>query len=229
MFNVGETLTKQIVAEAKKREDDHISSGKLSASMLGNPTQWQVLKWLGVPGKEHDEYTYCKFQRGRDVEDFVYDKLKLAGQKVGSQEKAEYRNTVGLIDIYFEDTGEIIEVKSTTNAAFRFIMREQKAKENHILQACLYALAKGQDSFSLLYVASDDYRCAQFEYNTADYKDQVDSIIDEFESWTTRKEIPEFKPKQKWQNILKYSMYPDWTTMNSSALKREAKKLYESK
>jgi hypothetical protein len=227
MLKISDILIDQIVSEAKRRDDEHISSGKLSASMLGNPLQWQVLKYLGVEPKEIDNYTYCKFQRGRDVEDFVFDKVMASGIKASGQEKAEYRNCVGLIDIFVPETKEIIEVKSTTNQAFKYIVKEGMAKENHILQAALYALAKEVDEFSLVYIASDDYRSCQFQYRTADYKDKVDSAIDEFEAVIEAKKIPKFEAKMAWQKIPQYSMYPEWTKLNIIQLDKKAKELYK--
>lgn len=229
MLKISDILINQVVKEAKKREDEHESSGKLSASMLGNPLQWQVLKYLGVEPKEIDNYTYCKFQRGRDVEDFVFDKVVASGISADSQKKAEYRNVVGLIDIYIPDPKEIIEVKSTTNGAFKYIVKEGTAKKNHILQACLYALSEDLDEFSLVYIASDDYRSCQFQYRTADYKDQVDEIIDTFEETIKAKKIPKFEAVEKWQTIDRYSMYPDWMKLSKNQLIKKAKELYDKK
>lgn len=226
MLDIGVLVKKQIVAEAKQREEEHVSSGGLSASMLGNPLQWQVLKYLGVKQKEHDDYTYCKFQRGRDVEDFIFDKLVASGINASSQKKAKYRNCVGLIDIYLPETNEVYEIKSTTNAAFRFI-KKSGAKRNHILQACLYALSVGADTFSVVYVASDDYRCEQFKFNTKDWGSRVDEIIDAFETAIKSKVIPTFVAKEKWQEQAKYSMYPEWSNVNSSYLSKKAKELYK--
>ena len=227
MLKISDILINQVVKEAKKREDEHISSGKLSASMLGNPLQWQVLKYLGVEPKEFDNYTYCKLQRGRDVEDFVFDKVVASGIKADSQKKANYRDVVGLIDIYIPEPKEIIEVKSTTNGAFKYIVKEGMAKKNHILQACLYALSEGLDEFSLVYIASDDYRSCQFQYRTEDWKDKVDEIIDTFEETIKSKKIPKFEAVEKWQTIAQYSMYPEWTKLNTLQLNKKAKELYK--
>jgi len=61
-------ISKKVVEENKQRELNHVSSGRLSASMLGEPLQWQILKIKGVKPKEIDEYTLRKFIRGKDVE-----------------------------------------------------------------------------------------------------------------------------------------------------------------
>ena len=228
MIKISEIIIKQIVDAAKKRDSEHVSSGGLSASMLGNPIQWQILKYLKVEPVAHDNYTYCKFQRGRDVEDFIFNEVVKSGAKASSQEKAEYNGVSGLIDIYLPDTNEIVEVKSTTNMAFKYIVKGGMAKKNHILQACLYALAKEADTFSLAYVASDDYRVCQFQYRTADYKDEIDQIIADYNSAIKKKMIPEFMAKEKWQVLPKYSMYPEWLDLNSSQLSKKAKELYEN-
>ena len=50
MIKISEIVTNQIVNEAKLREDEHVSSGKLSASNLGNPLQWQeIAKYNNYP------------------------------------------------------------------------------------------------------------------------------------------------------------------------------------
>ena len=224
MIKISEIITNQIVEAAKKRDSEHVSSGGLSASMLGNPLQWQVLKYLNVEPVAHDNYTYCKFQRGRDVEDFIFNQLVESGLVASSQEKAEYNGVSGLIDIYVPKTNEIIEVKSTTNMAFKYIVKGGMAKKNHILQACLYALAKEADTFSVAYVASDDYRVCQFQYRTADYKDEIDQIIADFNMAIKKKMIPEFVAKEKWQTMEKYSMYPEWSNLNSSQLASKARR-----
>src|SRR3990167_6388131 len=55
----------QTLREAnEKRDREHISSGKLSASMLGKPLQDQILKSIGVPQKQVDDYILRKFIRG---------------------------------------------------------------------------------------------------------------------------------------------------------------------
>lgn len=226
MLKISEIVTNQIITEAKQREDEHISSGKLSASMLGNPTQWQVLKWLGVPPREHSNYTYCKFERGRNVENFIIEKLQSAGVELISQELVEYKNVAGLIDIYLPETNEIIEIKSTANSAFRYIVKDGLAKENHILQTCLYAKAKGAERFSIAYVATDDYRVCQFDFRTADHLGKIEKIIADFNGYIKRKEIPEFKALSKWQEMEKYNDYPEWKKMTKNELKQKAKQLY---
>ena len=49
-------ITKKLLAQKLEEKENHIPSGKLSASMLGWPLQWQILKVLGFehrirPGK----------------------------------------------------------------------------------------------------------------------------------------------------------------------------------
>lgn len=65
MHQFGEGVGKRL-----KKIDDarvHVPSGLISGSKLGQPTLWTVLQILGE-GKDFDEYTLGKFQRGHDVE-----------------------------------------------------------------------------------------------------------------------------------------------------------------
>lgn len=227
MTIIEKILNTQISAEHKKREKEHKSSGKLSASMLGNPLQWQILKHLGVEPKPFDMYTLKKFKRGRDVENFILNQVRKSGAKVIDQKEVEYRNTVGKADLWLPkkgENGEVIEVKSTTNAAFKYL--GDKPKKNHALQACLYALALEVDEFSVLYVASDDYRTEQFTVKVSDYQDDLDAIVDEFYQTIEDEIIPVFKPKMKWQKIKKYNMYPNWINYMGPMLEKKAKELY---
>lgn len=224
MTKIEKILNIQISAENAKKAKEHKSSGKLSASMLGNPLQWQILKQLGVEAKPFDLYTLKKFKRGRDVEAFIIDQVRKSGVKVEDQKEVEYRNTVGKIDLWLPKEKEVIEVKSTTNAAFKYM--GDKPKKNHALQACLYALGLGVNEFSVLYVASDDYRTKQFEVKVSDYQDELDSIIDEFDKAIEDEVVPVFEPKMKWQKIKKYNMYPEWVDLTESVLRKRAEGLY---
>lgn len=61
----GESVGKRL--KALDDENIHQSSGLISGSKLGQPALWTVLQILGE-GKDFDEYTLGKFQRGHDVE-----------------------------------------------------------------------------------------------------------------------------------------------------------------
>ena len=190
-----------IVVRALEKEKTHISSGKLSASKLGSPLQWQILYVRGVPSKEIDEYTYRKFLRGNHVEDWLIGEIKC----VDKQKFVEYRNVVGYADAIIDTKdwqfpcGIIpLEIKSVANSKFKRIVKEKNADRGHKLQAGLYALALGYDNFAVCYVAADDYRIHTYIYETKDIKEEIDRIIDRFDEAIKIPKVPEFEATESW-------------------------------
>lgn len=214
--------------EDNERNASHVSSGKLSASDLGSPVQWQVLRYLGVPKRGNDPYELGKFKRGRDLEDGVADDLKTQSIPFEQQVKCEYRNCIGYLDIYL-DKDEVIEVKSCVSMAFKHIEKEERAKHGHILQACFYALALGRDEFSVVYTCADDLRLMRFDYRTKNYMDKVNNAIDCFETAVRLKEIPKFIALETWQSLPAYNRYLDWKEKDTTQLVAEAKYWYDKK
>jgi len=228
---ISEYIDSKMQAVANEREKTHEPSGKLSASMLGLPVQWQILKYLGVEPRKIDSYTLRKFQRGHDVEDWVADQLN--GLVLDTQTEVKYRNCIGYLDILVE--GKLfktgldklpIEVKSTSNASFKWIKKDG-AKRGHLLQGAYYALGLGLEYFSVCYIASDDYRTLHFIAETKDYKDEIDKIIDLYNFNIKEKKIPLFGASEKWIENEKYCQYPDWTAKTPIELQNEAEKLYK--
>jgi len=231
--HIDKWVSQILISDNEKDREEHVSSGKLSASMLGAPLQAQILKVKGVPPKEVDEYVLRKFKRGKDVEDWL---VKTLPALIATQKPVEYRNVVGLIDAvvstsgWEKDFGAIpLEVKSVTNAKYKNIIRSGEADRSHILQACLYALAESKDYFAICYIASDDYRITTMIFKTADYKAEVDSIIDKFEAQLASEMIPMFEAIEKWQSSPQYYSYPDFMDLNLEEVNAKFKKEYESK
>lgn len=209
--------------DAEERAN-HKSSGKLSASMLGKPLQWQILKVLGVPGKKIDEYTLRKFQRGKDVEAWLISHIPASEQ----QKFVEYRDVVGYADVLIDTkdwdfkNGVIpLEIKSVSNAKFKRIVKEG-ADRSHKLQACLYALALKTEHYGVCYIASDDYRVQTYIYDTAETKAEVDKIIDRFQE-QLKLGVPKFEAAEEWQKKIEYSDYPEWMELSEE----ECQKKYE--
>lgn len=217
-------------AEDEERSSKHTPSGKLSASMLGSPLQWQVLKALSVLKEEVDDYTLAKFKRGRDVEDFVVDALDKSDLKVDGQIECNYRDVVGYLDLLLNIDGQkqAIEIKSVTNAAFKWIAKSG-AKRGHILQGCLYALSLELDEFGVLYIASDDYRTKLFTFKTKDYKKEVDEIISKFERCMKEERIPKFEAIEKWQEDDKYNNFVEWKNKSENELRKSAITLFKAR
>lgn len=198
------------IAESAK----HSPSGKLSASGLSSPVQWQVLKTLGVGVRHYDDYTLRKFKRGRDIEDWLMTHIPGI---VETQKPVSYRNVVGLVDAvvdtadYDHKLGVIPhEVKSVTNAKYKRIEKEGRADEGHMFQGGLYALALGSPYYAIDYVASDDLRVLSYVYPTKDIKPAIEAIIDRYDDCIKRQVIPVFEARYKWQADKKYTQYEEW-------------------
>lgn len=198
-----ETIAKKVLEDRKDREP----SGRLSASRLGWPIQWQMLHHLKIPGKPIDEYTLRKFARGTDVEDRVVEWVKPNQAQVA----CEYRGVVGIADMVIDYP---IEVKSVTNASFKYIQKEG-TKRGHRLQGELYAKALGFTKYAIAYVASDDYRVLCIE---EDVGTEVDKVIDAYEAQMVIGTVPIFEAYEKWQKMPDYSPYPDWMKLDDKGI-----------
>lgn len=222
---MSKTFIERLKERSKDRESKHISSGKLSASILGQPTQWQILKTIGTAPEEFDDYTLCKFERGRDVED------KLINNMLGlveTQREVEYRGVVGLVDAvvdtrdYQFKCGVIPhEIKSVSNAKYKRIMgRSGGADRSHLLQGALYGLAMGTEHFGLDYISTDDYNlngsCAI--YDTADYKEEIDGIIDAYNEALANKIVPAFQSDEKWMSSPNYNKFYEFFPLDEKQI-----------
>lgn len=230
---VDQTITKAIDKNLNQEQEDrdstHVSSGKLSASMLSWSLQWQILKHLKVEPKPFDVYTLRKFLRGRTVEDWLITQMPGIIEK---QKFVEYKSVVGYVDAYIDtaeyenNVGKIPhEIKSTSNAKFLNITKNAEPDDSHCLQACLYALAMKSDHFALDYVATDDLRVHTFILKTKDYAKRVEQIIDNYDKQLLKKEIPVFEPLYTWQRNVKYSTYPEWAELTAEEIKEKCKRL----
>ena len=200
---IHETIAKAVLEEQAK--NDREPSGRLSASRLGWPLQWQILHYLKVPPTPVDEYTLRKFQRGKDVEDRVVEWLNLSEDQ--KQVECEYRGVVGYCDVIMQYP---VEVKSCTSRAFSYKQREGSSR-GHRLQGELYAKAKDFDTFGIAYVSADDYRVLTCEEQVTG---EVDRVIDRYEAQLKLKQVPVFEAEEVWQSDDKYSTYPEWTKLS---------------
>ncbi len=211
MNKVNPKIQELIAAKVIELNDaeERAMSGNLSASKLGWPLQWQMLNKLKVPQKKHDEYTLRKFQRGKDVEDRIM--AYLAPSKDRMQVPVMYKGVTGVMDVLLDYP---IEVKSCTNAAFKYKEKEG-ASRSHKLQGELYAKALGYDTVGVAYVASDDYRVLCFEYKVGD---EVDKVIARYDAQVAHGTVPVFEAEEKWQSIKDYNPYPDWMELNEQEI-----------
>lgn len=231
-----------MIAKARRDKNDiksalHEPSGKLSAGSLGKPLQWQVLKFLGIPGKYIDDYALGLFERGDDVETSTVNYLKALPCFVDYQKTIDYRGTIGIIDTLLDTkdfnfkVGVIPhEIKSVKGTKYKRILATNLPDEQYSLQACQNALGVGANHFAVVLVASDDLRMTVFVQETAKFKPEVDKIIDRFQAQVASKKIPIFEARYGWQENELYSDYPDWQALNEvqivEKMKAEYPKLY---
>jgi len=220
---IDRAITNRLVKKDRLRSQLHKSSGKLSASILYYPTLWQVLHTTGIKREEMEPYVLRKFARGNHVEAWLVNQIPGLIQE---QKFLEYRDAIGYADTIV-DTADydfkngIVpnEIKSVTNAKFKWMIKKKGPDESHILQVIFYALAMESKHALLTYVASDDYQIKCFVLDTADYKAQVDKIIDDYQQamkdWKEKKVLPAFKSRAKWQENPKYSAYPAFNGLNA--------------
>lgn len=213
-LKVNAIIEELIKAKVLANRVDKEPSGRLAASRLGQPLQWQMLHYYKVPTKPIDEYTLRKFARGEDVEDRIMQWLAPSPDKM--QVPVTYRGVLGFADLVLEYP---IEIKSITNAAFKYKQREG-ASYSHRLQAMLYAKGLGSQKFAVAYVASDDYRVLCFEY---DVTDEVDKVIDAYEAQVKLGTVPIFEAKEKWQSMLDYNPYPEWMKLDEEQIAEKLK------
>lgn len=214
--HIGELL--RAADEAKSAK--HVPSGRLSASSLGDPLQWQILRAMGVPTEPIDDYTLRKFKRGNDVEEWY---LTTIPDVLARQEEVLYRGVVGYLDSMVETaqwefpSGKLpLEVKSVSNAKFKRI-EAQGADDNHKLQCGLYGLAKEAENFAISYIATDDYRVKTFIFKTEDFAKEINQIIARFDKQRATGKVPAFEPVQKWQANAKYNRYPQFSELSAEA------------
>ena len=221
-YGISSVIDSSLIKDNQIEIENHVPSGKLTASYLHQPKRFQLLKYLGVPEKELDTFKLRKFSRGRQVEDWFIDKLKTQeGLVVSTQETVEYRGVVGRVDAVINQdllgikVGNIPhEIKSVTNKNFKYIQKGDVG-EHYKLQAGLYALAKGSDYFCLDFIASDDLRDRCYLFETSEVEWEIEKIINEFTYMVSEHIVPEWDFRQQWQNNPDYMNYdPIWTTCN---------------
>jgi hypothetical protein len=198
--------------------------------MLGQPLQWQILKTIGVPQREVDNYTLRKFLRGNHVEDWL---LSLLPGIIEKQKFAEYRGAIGfcdaLVDCTYWDSKKGImpvEVKSVSNMKYKRITQEGAPDHGHRLQATLYALAFETPYYCIAYVSTDDYRVSCYVCPTESTTSGVEYAIDEYTTALALGEVPVFEAIEGWQKSDKYNNFPDWMTLTAAEIEAKLQAEY---
>ncbi len=238
-------ITKKLRDKDEQRTLAHMPSGKLSASMLGEPLQWQVLKGLGIGTRVVDDYVLRKFARGNDVEEWYLNAIDGIGGNVtvlNRQEFVNYKGAIGYVDAMLDlSTTELsyantadrsisqvipLEVKSVTNAKFKRISQQLTADEQHKLQGAFYAMAQGTSHYAITYIASDDYRTLTWVFRTDEVNNKIDGIIETYNQQMASGTVPVFKPIYDWQAKPEYNKYPEWANLNELEIKMALEAYY---
>ncbi len=220
-------ITETLRAKNEEHEKGYTSKGNLSASQLGWPLQWQILKSRGIKAPPPDDYTLRKFSRGNHVEEWF---ISMMPDVVDTQQKVAYKGVTGRLDCTVNtlgwdfNVGTIpVEVKSVTNAKFRRIVQRKETDRGHLLQGGLYALALGAPHFAIAYIASDDYRIRVHIHTVKEVQPTIDGIIKRFENQVALGTIPVFSPEEDWQENIKYNMYPEWASLTEDEITSKLK------
>lgn len=224
--SINKFIEDSLLTDNARRESEHESSGKLSASMLYQPLRFQVLKTIGTPRKPLDAYVLGKFKRGNDVEEWYVNMLGEMGVLLEKQKKVEYRDTIGYVDAVVDSDkmqykqGKMPhEVKSVTNAKLRQIAKGNGVDWHYKIQATLYAMAMETDHYAIDIVSAEDLRPAVYIFKTKELAHEVEAIISAYQkamdNWYTKKLLPKFAPNPKvlWTANLAYAMFEEqWAT-----------------
>lgn len=217
-MNIDSTLdrliSENILKENADQKSKHVSSGKLSASILGWPLQWQILKYLGVPAVPFDEYVLRMFLRGRHVEEYIVSQMANAQKQV----LVEYKGCVGYLDALWNE--EVREVKSVKNSKYSMINKNKEADPQHKLQGAYYAIGLNKPYYFIDYVAADDYRVSSFKYETNEIKPEVEAIISAYQEAIEKQIVPKFVARYKWQESAQYNNYPEFMTASPEKIKQ---------
>lgn len=222
-------LIKRLVDQYEEREP----SGRLSATRLTWPTQWQILWTLGVPPSPEEWQTkpnkmntlhFRHFARGAQCEEWLEKVLP----PLETQVEVLYRNWVGFLDrldkgSFFGLSGEVPhEIKSVKADKWYRMFQDKEGdgpQYDHVLQANFYAIALEKPNFALTYLKSDTMETRTFTYSVEDYRKDVDKQIDEFEEAVKLETVPTFKAKVEYQKNPKYNMYHEYMNMKPKELK----------
>jgi hypothetical protein len=236
--SINKFIDDSLLAENARREAEHESSGKLSASMLYQPLRTQVLKTIGAPRKPLDAYVLGKFIRGNHVEDWFVSKLGEMGVLVEQQKMIEYRGAIGFADaivdsdkMYFKQGIMPHEVKSVTNAKLKRV-NVTEVDYHYKMQACFYAMGMGVEHFAVDIVSAEDLRPNIYIFKTQEMRADVDKAISAYqiamENWAKDRTLPRFEanPKVAWTGNVKYAMFDEfWMTAPDSEVIKKLEEL----
>lgn len=222
-YKFDQALIQAMVAEQRREEP----SGRMSASRLTWPTQWQILWKLKVPPSQEDwevkpnkinTLHFRHFARGKQCEDW----LEKTMPPMKAQEEVHYRGWVGYADridtgsLFGVDSAVVTEVKSVKADKWykMFVNPGDGPQYDHVLQANFYAMGLNLPQYVVCYLRSDTMETRTYLYNVDEYRKDVDEQIDLYDQAVDSGTIPVFKAKVEYQKNPKYNMYSeymDWT------------------
>jgi hypothetical protein len=109
------------------------------------------------------------------------------------------------------------EIKSVTNRSYKWIVDKGEISWHYKMQAGFYGLARNEEYFGLVFIASDDLREHVTIHRTREVKAEIDKIIDEYEQmvhdWETNHKVPAWEVHDKWMENPNYMAYDSiWAT-----------------
>lgn len=235
-----EDMVSQVLSEQDK-ETSRPPSGRLSASRLFNPVQWNVLDALGTMRQPIDPYTLRKFARGKEVEDWLLKTIKDNVKE--AQIPVDYKGIVGYIDAIIptllpttapstplrDMVDTVHEIKSVTNAKFKRISERGSPDEGHEMQAALYAIARNEEWFVIDYIASDDLRVLSFTCKVTDHHRKfIEQAQLEYMAAIATRTVPAFEAREKWQENKQYNPYFQFKDTPSKILTEYINEQYQN-
>lgn len=226
-YKFDQALIKALVAQQEREKP----SGRMSASRLTWPTQWQILwklkvpptleEWVIKPNKMNT-FHFRHFARGKQCEDWL--EKTLPPKK--AQEAVEYRGWVGFFDridegeLYGVEDDVVTEVKSVKGDKWYRMFKDpgDGPQYDHVLQANFYAMALKMPHYGLCYLRSDTLETRTFLYSVEEYRADVDRQIDLYDEAVDSGTIPVFKAKVEYQKNPKYNMYSSYMDWKPSQL-----------
>jgi hypothetical protein len=183
-----ELLKKQ--EEGKRRE----RSGKFSPSQLGKCFRAQVWSRMNEPAtNEPDIEALKRFAVGNVIHTYVQNLFLVANVEV----RIETDDIKGYIDI--EETDEVIDIKSVSDWAFKYIKTKDfdvnKEKPDNCMQVALYAKLRNKPKASLFFINIKNLASVQCEVDLEKWIPLVDTELSTLRSAWEKKTLPPANPR----------------------------------
>lgn len=204
-MNIQELIDKKIAEEQAKHAIERVPSGKFVPSKLGKCYRAQIFYRKNEPvTNPPDERTLRKFRAGHLFHEFVHSLLQ---REPGYRAEVEFENEnwKGRADFVLNDA--VGEVKSQHSRAFWYMAQQKdEADEDYtkriiekklpdILQATIYAVKLSKPNINLIYISKDDLCIRQFDFETLEFKDDLDNELVILQHFWNKDELPPAIPR----------------------------------